>query len=79
MTKNRSFPKITEILQKKLRSVIVSQNHFLNKILDVHPLSDKAVHRTAPATLGLLNSGLSSHGGYLQSKSFWTFSVNIIH
>ena len=24
---------------KKLRSLIVSQNHFLNKILDVHPLS----------------------------------------
>ena len=23
---------------KKLRSVIVSQNHYLNKILDVHPL-----------------------------------------
>ena len=23
---------------KKLRSVIVSQNHYLNKIFDVHPL-----------------------------------------
>ena len=24
--------------EKKLRSVIVSQNHYLNKIFDVHPL-----------------------------------------
>ena len=40
MTKNWSFAKITDILLKKnLRSVIVSQNHYLNKILDVHPLS----------------------------------------
>ena len=38
MTKNWSFAKITDILQKKLMSVIVSQNHYLNKILDVHPL-----------------------------------------
>ena len=39
MTKNWSFAKITDILLKKLRSVIVSQNHYLNKILDVHPLT----------------------------------------
>ena len=39
MTQNRSFAKITEILLKKLRSVIVFQNPYLNKILDVHPLS----------------------------------------
>ena len=40
MTKNWSFAKITDILLKKnLRSVIVSQNHYLNKILDVHPLN----------------------------------------
>ena len=38
MTKNWSFAKITEILLKILRSVIISQNHYLNKILDVHPL-----------------------------------------
>ena len=39
MTKNWSFAKITEILlKKKFRSVIVFQNHYLNKILDVHPL-----------------------------------------
>ena len=38
MTQNWPFAKITDILQKKLRSVIVSQNHYLNKILDVHPL-----------------------------------------
>ena len=25
--------------ENKLRSVIVSQNHYLNQILDVHPLS----------------------------------------
>ena len=25
--------------QKKLRSVIVSQNHYLNKMFDVHPLT----------------------------------------
>ena len=25
--------------EKKLRSVIVSQNHYLNRILDIHPLS----------------------------------------
>ena len=24
--------------EKKMRSVIVSQNHYLNQILDVHPL-----------------------------------------
>ena len=38
MTQNWPFAKITDILQKKLRSVIVSQNHYLNKIIDVHPL-----------------------------------------
>ena len=38
MIKNWSFGNITDILQKKLRSLIVSQNHYLNKILDVHPL-----------------------------------------
>ena len=38
MTKNWSFAKITNILLNKVRSVIVSQNHYLNKILDVHPL-----------------------------------------
>ena len=27
--------------EKKLRSVIVSQNHYLNKIFDVHPLTPK--------------------------------------
>ena len=41
MTQNWPFNKITEILQKKLRSVIVSQNHYLNKILDVHPLFNR--------------------------------------
>ena len=38
MTKKNSFAKITNILLKNMRSVIVSQNHYLNKILDVHPL-----------------------------------------
>ena len=38
MTKNWSFSKITDILQKKIMSVIVFQNHYLKKILDVHPL-----------------------------------------
>ena len=38
MTKNWSFAKIMDILPKKLRSVIISQIHYLNKILDVHPL-----------------------------------------
>ena len=38
MTQNWPFAKITDILPKKLRSVIVSQNHYLNKILDIHPL-----------------------------------------
>ena len=38
MTKKWSLAKITKILQKKLRSVIVSQNHYLNQIIDVHPL-----------------------------------------
>ena len=38
MTKNWSFAKITDILFKKMTSVILSQNHYLNKILDVHPL-----------------------------------------
>ena len=27
---------------KKLRSVTVSQNHYINKILDVHPLLTRA-------------------------------------
>ena len=31
MTKNWSYAKITDILLKELRSVIVSQNHYLNK------------------------------------------------
>ena len=39
MIKNMSFAKITDILLKKMRSVIVSQNHYLYKILDVHPLA----------------------------------------
>ena len=43
MTKNWSFAKITDILQKKFRSVIVSKNHYLNNILDVHPLLLAAV------------------------------------
>ena len=38
MTKNWSFAKITDILLKKNWSVIVSQNHYLKKIVDVHPL-----------------------------------------
>ena len=38
MTNNLSFAKITDIFIPKLRSVIVSQNHHLNKMLDVHPL-----------------------------------------
>ena len=29
----------------KLRSVIVSQNHYLNKILDVHPLGHSNIFR----------------------------------
>ena len=41
MTKNWSFAKIMDILLKKMRSVIVSQNHYLNKIIDVHPLWKK--------------------------------------
>ena len=40
MTKKWPFAKITDILLNKLRSVIVSKNHYLNKILDVHPLSN---------------------------------------
>ena len=47
--KNKSFAKITDILLKKLRSVIVSQNHYLNNIFDVHPLREYltiAFHRT---------------------------------
>ena len=39
MTNNWSFAKITEILLKKIRSVVVSQNHYLNKIVNVHPVS----------------------------------------
>ena len=39
MTKNWSFAKILDILLTKLRSVIISQNHYLDKILDVHPLA----------------------------------------
>ena len=38
MTQNWPFAKNTDIFQKQMRSVIVSQNHYLNKILDVHPL-----------------------------------------
>ena len=38
MIKNWSFAKTTDILKKKMKSVIVSQNHYLNKIFDVHPL-----------------------------------------
>ena len=38
MTKNWLFAKIIDILQKKSSLVIVFQNHYLNKILDVHPL-----------------------------------------
>ena len=38
MTQNWSFAIITDILLKKIRSVMVSQNDYLNKILDVHPL-----------------------------------------
>ena len=38
--KNLSFAKITDILLKKLgQPVIVSQNQYLNKILDVHCLA----------------------------------------
>ena len=48
MTKNWSFSKITEILKKKLRTVIVSQNHYLNKILDVHPLWNTSLLFKAP-------------------------------
>ena len=48
MIKNWSFAKITDILQKKLRSAIVSQNHYLNKILDVHPLRNISPHDTLP-------------------------------
>ena len=44
MTKNWSFSKITDLWQKKLRSVIGSQNHYLNKILDVHPLKKFQFH-----------------------------------
>ena len=40
MIKNWSFSKTTDILKKKLRSVIVSQNHYLNQILGVHPLGE---------------------------------------
>ena len=38
MIKTWSFAKTTNILKKKMKSVIVSQNHYLNKIIDVHPL-----------------------------------------
>ena len=38
MIKSWSFALTKDIFKKKLRSVIVSQNHFINKILDVHPL-----------------------------------------
>ena len=40
MIKNWSFAKTTDILKTKMRSVIVSQNHYLNQILDVHPLTN---------------------------------------
>ena len=29
---------IYEHFEKKIRSVIISQNHYLNQILDIHPL-----------------------------------------
>ena len=38
MTKNWSFAKNYGHFAKKLRSGIISQIHYLNKILDVHPL-----------------------------------------
>ena len=34
------MPKI-KTFKKKLRSVIVSQNHYFNKIFDVHPLVER--------------------------------------
>ena len=38
---------------KQLRSVIISQNHYLNKILDVHPLQEKS-SKDKPVFLKLL-------------------------
>ena len=37
--------------EKKLRSVIVSQNHYLNQILDVHPLEKYNQHMTQDNTV----------------------------
>ena len=55
MIKNWSFAKITDILQNKLRSVIVSQNHIPNKILDVHPLSNISNYNPLPGYRSLLH------------------------
>ena len=65
MTKNWSFAKITDILQKKIRSVIVSQNHYLNKILDVRPLIGKplSLRLLTPANLAHLNQ---NYGNFIR-------------
>ena len=41
MIKYWHLPKLRTLWRKKLRSVIVSQNHYLNQIFDVHPLANK--------------------------------------
>ena len=59
MTKNWSFAKMTDIFLKKMRSVIVSQIHYLNKIIDVHPLSDVLINTSEMAMRPQYNKSMT--------------------